>query len=240
MAKRNHLAEILLVLSFILIFASLIVARPSLPFLALLLIPIGLAAVLYDFIGGTLAALAAMISVALLAGLDPDAYRRAIMLREVWPFLVAFLVIGPVIGWLVARERERDHQLATTTRRLNAVQEIVQAINTSVDPQETLETVISGARRLVPFNRATIMLRTNNLLRIVATAEDDLEALSWLNQAYTLDKAAAGLAVEKRSAWSAGPKKWPPSAGWRLPWLMKSIIPCKPSPSISNSSPTNG
>ena len=158
MAKRNHLAEILLVLSFILIFAFLIVARPSLPILALLLIPIGLAAVLYDFIGGTLAALAAMISVALLAGLDPDAYRRAIMLREVWPFLVAFLVIGPVIGWLVARERERDHQLATTTRRLNAVQEIVQAINTSVDSQETLETVISGTRRLVPFNRATIML----------------------------------------------------------------------------------
>ena len=70
MLKRVRLPEIILFLSFIVIFTFLIVSRPSLPFLALLLIPIALGAVLYEFIGGTLVALTAMIGVALLAGLD--------------------------------------------------------------------------------------------------------------------------------------------------------------------------
>lgn len=165
MGKRFRLAEIILFLSFIVIFAFLIVSRPSLPFLALLLIPIALGAVLYEFIGGTLVALAAMIGVALLAGLDPDAYRRAAMLQEVWPILIAFLFIGPLLGWLVTRERERDQQLASTTRQLGVVQEIVQAINTSIDPQETLQTIIAETRRLVNFDKATIMLKTGDLLR---------------------------------------------------------------------------
>jgi hypothetical protein len=75
--KLRHsfrLAEVILILSFPIIFIFLVAARPSLPFLVLMLAPISLAAVLYEFIGGTLAALVAMIGVALLVALDPDAY----------------------------------------------------------------------------------------------------------------------------------------------------------------------
>ena len=104
-------------MSLVLIFLFLIIDRPALPFLALLLIPIVLAAVLYEFVGGVLVALVAMIGAALLLALDPDAARRAASLQEGWPILVAILVIGPLLGYFVARERERDRQLADTTRR---------------------------------------------------------------------------------------------------------------------------
>ena len=207
MGKRFRLAEVILFLSLIVIFIFLVLARPSLPFLALLLIPIALAAVLYEFIGGTLVALVAMLGVALLAGLDPNAYRRAVMLQEVWPILVAFLVIGPFLGWLVARERERDQQLETTTRHLDVVQEIVQAINTSVDPQETLQTIIAETRRLVSFDKATIMLKTGDLLRVVATSEEDQERSALLYRAYEVKEAAAGVAVHQRRIWSGGPEE---------------------------------
>ena len=205
MGKRFRLAEIILFLSFIVIFAFLIISRPSLPFLALLFIPIALGAVLYEFIGGTLVALAAMIGVALLAGLDPDAYRRAAMLQEVSPILIAFLFIGPLLGWLVSRERERDQQLASTTRQLGVVQEIVQAINNSIDPQETLQTIIAETRRLVNFDKATIMLKTGDLLRVVASSEEDGQNSEMLNQAYPINESAAGLAAQQRRIWSGGP-----------------------------------
>jgi len=86
MGKVNRLAEIVLVLSLILIFAFLILARPPLTFLVLLLVPISLGAVLYEFTGGTILDLVAMIGVALLVALDPDHYRRAVSLKEVWLF----------------------------------------------------------------------------------------------------------------------------------------------------------
>ena len=160
---------------------------------------------LYEFIGGTLVALAAMIGVALLAGLDPDAYRRAVMLQEIWPFLVAFLVVGPVVGWLVAREREREQQLLLTTRRLNVVKEIIQAINRSIDPEETLQTIIAETHKLVPFERASIMLKTGDLLRVVATSEEDQAGSTLLYRAFEMGESAAGLVVQQRRIWTGGP-----------------------------------
>ena len=61
MDRRIRPAKLLLLLTLPLIFLFLIIARPSLPFLALLLIPIALAAFAYEFVGGVLVALVAMI-----------------------------------------------------------------------------------------------------------------------------------------------------------------------------------
>jgi len=75
MYRRIRPAELLLFLNLALIFLFLIIAKPPLLFLALLLIPIALAAVLYEFVGGVLVSLNAMIGAALLLALDPDAAR---------------------------------------------------------------------------------------------------------------------------------------------------------------------
>lgn len=198
-------ADILLVLSLILIFAFLIVARPPLSFLVLLLAPIALGAVLYEFTGGTILALVAMFGVALLVALDPDHYRRAVSLKEVWPFLVAYLVAGPFVGWLVARERESERQLADSARRLQLVQDIVQVINTSLDPQDTLQAIIAETRRLVPFDRAAVMLVAGDRLRVVATDEKDQEGSKLAGQVFDLEGSAGGIVYRERRIWSGLP-----------------------------------
>ena len=67
--RKPRLVEVILFASLIFLFAVLAFARPPLVFLTLLLAPIALAAVLYEFAGGALAALAVMIGVALLVAL---------------------------------------------------------------------------------------------------------------------------------------------------------------------------
>jgi signal transduction histidine kinase len=216
-------ADVIIALSVLLIFAFLILARPPLPFLALLLAPIALTAVLYELVGGTLAALAIVAGVAVVLALDPEPIRRSEMLREVWPMLVAFLVVGPLVGWLVGRDRERERQLLSTTRQLSIVQDIVQAINTSLDPQETLQTIINETQRLIPFERAAIMLITGDLIRVVAiseagqqpatsdrrpttddrqTATNNQQPATTVGKAFQLQDTAAGLAIKKGGMWA--------------------------------------
>jgi hypothetical protein len=104
----RSLAELVLYTSLPLILLFLAVVRPSIPFYTLLIAPIALAAVIYEFAGGTLVALVAMAGVAVLIALDPNAARRVLTLQEAWPILSMYLVVGPVIGWLATRERERE------------------------------------------------------------------------------------------------------------------------------------
>jgi two-component system NtrC family sensor kinase len=214
--KRFRLAEIILFLSLIAFFVFVLLARPPASFLVLLLGPIALAAVLYEFVGGLFAALAGMLAVALLLALDPHPARRATMLQEVWPLLVTYLAVGPFIGWLVSRERERERELAKTTQRLQVVQEIVEAINTSLDPQDTLQTIIAETQRLVPFERAIIMLKMGDLLRVVAVNDDEHTRAVLLGQAFQMKETAAGLAIGEREIWSGGPAEVSGYADTRL------------------------
>jgi len=202
MGRRKRLAEIVLVLSLVLIFAFLIIARPPLTFLVLLLIPIALGAVLYEFTGGLIMALVVMIGVALLVALDPDHYRRAASLKEVWPFLVAYLIAGPFVGWLVALQRESERQLSESARRLQLVQDIVRVINTSLDPQDTLKAIIAETERLVPFDRAAVMLVAGDRLRVVATDEKNQEKAALTGKSFDLDKSAGGIVFKERRIWS--------------------------------------
>jgi two-component system NtrC family sensor kinase len=205
MRSRFRLTEALLLLSLILIFTFLIVAQPSPSFLVLLLIPIILAAVRYEFVGGTIAALVAMLGGALWLALDPDASRRAVTLRDAWPILLTLLAFGPLLGWLISREREQENELAETTKRLDIVRQIVQAINTSVDPQDTLHMIIDETRRLVPFDKAALLLRSGDLLQVVATSEEGEKTPTMLNQSFTVEKTAAGLALQHGQIWLGNP-----------------------------------
>jgi two-component system NtrC family sensor kinase len=187
----------LLYVSLPLIFAYLILIRPPIPFYALLLAPIALAAVLYEFAGGTF--------VALLIALDPDSVRRATTLRELWPILIMYLVVGPVVGWLATREHERERRLVSAAERLHVVQEISQAISTSLDLDRTLQTVIVQTQRLFPFKRAAVMLRENDVLRIMAVSDEFPQTGEVLGRSFAADDSAAGWVVRHRRAWSGEP-----------------------------------
>ncbi|MCP4360950.1 MAG: GAF domain-containing protein [Chloroflexi bacterium] len=122
LSRRPRLAEIVLFLSLFGLLGFLLAARPSISFYALLLAPIALAAVKYEFTGGTLAALIAVISMSILIAFDPDAGRRAANLQAAWPILIAYLAVGPLIGWLAAHEREQNRDLIMAGQQLQAEQ----------------------------------------------------------------------------------------------------------------------
>jgi two-component system NtrC family sensor kinase len=198
-------ARLVLVVSLPLIFAYLILFRPPIPFYALLLAPIALAAMSYEFTGGTFVALVAMAGVALLIALDPNAVRRATTLQESWPILIMYLVVGPVVGWLATRERERERRLVSAAERLHVVHEISQAISTSLDLEKTLQTVIVQTQRLVPFKRAAIMLIEGDIARVVAVDEDLRPAADFVGQTFTVKDSAAGWVARQQRTWSGEP-----------------------------------
>jgi signal transduction histidine kinase len=178
MDRRIRPAKLLLFLTLPLIFLFLITTRPSLPFLALLLIPIALAAFGYEFVGGVLVALVAMIGAALLLALDPDAARRSELLQEGWPILIAILAIGPLLGYFVAREREREDQLVATTRReqerakaLAAISEAGRQIAASHDLDRTLQLVMTKAAETLPMDAGALFVfdESTHLYRVVVS-----------------------------------------------------------------------
>jgi signal transduction histidine kinase len=146
---KRSLAFASLYLSLPLIILFLIVFRPPTPYFALLLAPIALAAVLYEFVGGALVALAATAGLAVLIALDPDAVRRAVTLREAWPILTMYLVVGPIVGWLAARERIQE-------RKLIAINAASQDIAASLDLKRTLQLVMSKAAETLPMDAGAL------------------------------------------------------------------------------------
>ena len=85
------------------------------------------------------------------------------------------------------------------------MREIAQAINTSVDTQDTLHTIIGETRRLVPFDKAALLLKTGELLHVVATSEGEEEESNLLNQSFEVEKTAAGLVLQHGQIWLGNP-----------------------------------
>ena len=152
---RRSLAEVILFVSLPAIFLLLVLVRPPTSFYALPLISIALAAMLYEFVGGMVAALTAMVGVAVIMALDPLALRRAITLQEVWPILLVYLAVGPLVGWLAARERERERRQA---HMLAAIRDAGHEIAASLDMERTLALVMQKASVTLPMDAGALFL----------------------------------------------------------------------------------
>ncbi|RMG96634.1 MAG: GAF domain-containing protein [Chloroflexi bacterium] len=201
--RQFSLAEWFLYISFPLILSILLVTRPPIPFYALPLAPIALAAVLYEFWGGTLAALLTLVTVGAVLALDPVVLRRAATLQEAWPILSAYLAAGPLVGWLTARERERERVLVSAARRLHVVQEISQAIVTSLDLDETLHTILAETRRLISFDQGAVLLadRRQQQLRVMAVAPNTRPISLLVGRTIPLHGTVAGRVIQERRFW---------------------------------------
>jgi signal transduction histidine kinase len=197
--------RIILYVSLILLFLFLALARPPVAYYALLLAPIALAAVLYEFAGGTLAGLAAMVGVALLIALDADASRRAAMLRDIWPILVTYLAAGPFVGWLAMRERSRERDYARLheleqrrAKALAAIGEAGREIAATLDLERTLQLVISQAARTLPMDAGALFVvdEQTQRHRVAAShnlAPDDIDRIT-----FAFDEGVPGWVVHHR------------------------------------------
>jgi signal transduction histidine kinase len=190
-SNRDNLGKIVLFLSLTLLFVFVVIARPPIPFYALLLAPIALAAVLYEFAGGTLAALVVMLGVGLLIALDPNTSRRATMLLGIWPILIAYLAVGPFVGWLATRENSRRREIArlheleqARTKALIAVSEAGREIAASLDLERTLQLVITQASKTLPMDAGALFVldEQEQKHRVVASynlAPEDIDRIDF-------------------------------------------------------------
>ncbi len=118
-----------------------------------------------------------------------------------------YLAVGPVVGWLAARERERERRLVSAARRLHVVQEIAQTINTSLDLEQILQTIIAETRRLIPFEHAAVVLRERDSLRVVAVSQGLRQPTKLMGWLFPLAETAAGWTVQHRRPWIGGPDR---------------------------------
>jgi C4-dicarboxylate-specific signal transduction histidine kinase len=188
---RLNLAQFFLFLALALIFLFLIIVRPPVSYYALPLVPIAVAALLYEFAGGTLAALVVMIGIALVIVLDSDLARRAVMLRDIWPILIAYLIVGPFVGWFASREQIRDHEYArlleleqARARALAAISEAGREIAASPDLARTLQLVITQAAETLPMDAGALFLLDENaqMHKVMAShnlAPDDINRITF-------------------------------------------------------------
>ncbi len=149
----RSLAEFVLFVSLPLTFAPLVLFRPPAPFFALPLAPIALAAVLHEFAGGTLIGLLAMAVAAVVIALDPNSARRAVTLQETLPILIMYLAVGPFVGWLATRERERKMRWAS---HLAAIGDASREIAASLDLERTLRLVMEKAAETLPMDAGAL------------------------------------------------------------------------------------
>jgi signal transduction histidine kinase len=156
---HRHLESIPYLSLFGLLVALLLTDSPD-PYYALLLIPIAMAAVLHQLIGGTLAALTASVSmVAAMQLRSADSFQSSLF-AETWPIIVAFLVIGPGLGWLADRERERQRASdAAHSRAVAAIHDAGREIATTQDLDRTLRQLMIKAAETLPMDAGILFLR---------------------------------------------------------------------------------
>ncbi len=168
---RRSLAEVILFFSLPAIFLLLVLVRPPTSFYTLPLISIALAATLYEFVGGTITALAAMVGAAVIIALDPLTMRRAITLQEVWPILLMYLAVGPLVGWLAGRERERKRKQEQT---LAAISDAGREIAASLDVARTLRLVMQKASETLPMDAGALFLFDEKMQRYQVAVSHNL------------------------------------------------------------------
>ncbi len=209
MRLPRSLTESVLYLSLVLIFAFLILARPPIPFYALPLAPIGLAAVLHEFVGGTLVALISMVGVGVLIALDPDASRRAMTLQEAWPILIVYLAAGPIVGWLATREHEREMAIALEherlyeaerrwSQRLAAISDACREIAASLDLDRTLRLVMAKAVETLPMDAGALFQFDAESRAYKVAVSHNLSSDHVAHIAFAFDEGVPGWVVKHR------------------------------------------
>jgi signal transduction histidine kinase len=156
---HRHLESIPYLSLFGLLVALLLTDSPD-PYYALLVIPIAMAAVLHQLIGGTLAALTASVSMIAAMQLQSAASFQTSLFAETWPIIAAFLVIGPGFGWLADRERTRQRAAdAAHSRAVAAIHDAGQEIAATQDLDRTLRQLMIKAAETLPMDAGILFLR---------------------------------------------------------------------------------
>lgn len=138
----------------------LLLVHPANTYYALLLIPIAMAAVLHQFIGGALAALTATVGLIAAMQVQTAVFSQTIFYSEMWPVILAYVVIGPGLGWLADREQARQQAAdAFRNRAVAAIHEAGREIAATQNLDRTLRQVMTKAAETLPLDASILFLR---------------------------------------------------------------------------------
>jgi two-component system NtrC family sensor kinase len=113
------------------------------------------------------------------------------MLLGIWPILIAYLAVGPFVGWLATRENSRRREIArlheleqARTKALIAVSEAGREIAASLDLERTLQLVITQASKTLPMDAGALFVldEQEQKHRVVASynlAPEDIDRIDF-------------------------------------------------------------
>jgi GAF domain-containing protein len=146
---------------------ALLILRPfSASYLALLLIPIAMAALLHQFTGGSLTALTSLVGGVILIQLETAVSNRLLIWQSAWPIFFAYLIVGPGFGWLVDQERERERQRihhleAERTKAVAAIHDAGREIAATLNLERTLRLLMNKTAETLPMDAGILFLWDN-------------------------------------------------------------------------------
>ncbi len=197
---HRHLESIPYLTLFILLLWLILIPLP-ISYFALLLIPIGMAAVLHQLVGGTLAALTSVVAVAVLNLMQTTPSTP--VLASTWPFMLAYIVIGIGLGWLVDREQEREririHQLESErSNALSAIHEAGREIAATHDLTRTLRMVMNKAAKTLPMDAGILFLRDEKTQTVQVAVSHNLPPAKVEKISFGFDEGVPGWVMKHK------------------------------------------
>lgn len=198
-------------LAAILLYLALWMPQPV--FYVLPLVPIALIALWRELPGGTLASLISLAAISLTVALEPDAGERARTIAQVWPLLPVYLALGPLLGALAARERQRSRLLREQARELEgqwrraerfgralqAVSEAGAEIASTLDLEQTLLLVVEKAAQTLPIHSAALFRFNRESEQYEAVVSHNLSETQARHLNFHFDQGVPGWVVRHRS-----------------------------------------
>jgi signal transduction histidine kinase len=216
MPRPQQLVEVFIYISTAIILLFLFTARPPAPFYALLALPVALAGVSREFVGGVIAALIALVSTALVIALDPDTLRRAQTLQAIWPVLAVYVGTGSLVGWFAMRQRqtlgerlglpdiEEITRLYETERKwaraLGAIGDACREIAAEINLDRTLRTVMAKAVETLPMDAGALFQFDLASQTFQVAANHNLSADHLDEITFGFDEGVPGWVVRQRTA----------------------------------------
>lgn len=193
--------------------AYLAIWMPPPIFYVLPLAPIAFIALWQELPGGTVASLVSLAAISLILALEPDAAARARSIAQVWPLLPVYLALGPLLGALAARDRQRSRVLRRQARdlqaqwrraeqfgrALRAVSEAGAEIASTLDLQQTLLLVVEKAAQTLSVHSAAVFRFDTETERYEAVVSHNLSEAEVRHLTFHFDEGVPGWVVRHRS-----------------------------------------
>lgn len=177
----------------------LLLVHPADSFYALLLIPIAMAAVLHQLIGGALAAVTATVGMVAVMQWQTAVALQSLSFANTWPIILAYFIIGPGLGWLAEREQARQREAdAAHHRAVAAIHDAGREIAATRNLDRTLRLVMAKAAETLPLDAGILFQRDDDSQQFHVAVSHNLPADKVEKITFAFDEGVPGWVVQQQ------------------------------------------